>query len=127
MGPIVIYDVGIERLTSSKTPLARRILTAPLRYSSSWPMIPSIGGSGIFSAVGSSGFVGVTVPLPGPSGVAKVTLFGASTALPFPLSTMGTGGSVTIDEGEVNEGKFGGNWKKYILSCRESLSWSTET
>ena len=76
-------------------------------------MIPSTGGSGIFSGVESSGFVvGVVSPLPGTSEVENVTLFGTSTAFPFPLSTLGIDGSVTTTEGEANVGKFGGNWKK---------------
>jgi hypothetical protein len=98
-----------RRHTSSKIPLARRILIAPLRYSSSWPIIPSTGGSGIFSVEGSSGFVGVAAPLPGPSGVANVTFFGVSTAFPFPLSTTGIGGSATTDGDETNVAKFDGN------------------
>ena len=110
------FDVGnsgVGRLTSNKMPLARRIFIAPLRYSSSWPIIPSIGGSGGFSAVESSGLVeGVVSPLPWSSGVANVTFLGTSTAFPFPLSTTGVEGSVAIDGGETNVGKFGGNWKK---------------
>jgi len=31
--------------TSSKAPLVKRILMAPLLYTSSWPMIPSTGSS----------------------------------------------------------------------------------
>ena len=73
-------------------------------------MMPSTGGSGAFSIVESSGFVvGVIVPLPRPSGVANVTLFGASTALPFPLSGVEASGSAITDGGEVNVGKSGGN------------------
>lgn len=89
-------------------------MTAPLRYSSSWPIIPSMGGSGVFSVVESSGLVvvGVVVSFPWSSGVANVTFLGASTAFPFPLSITGIGGSATTDGGETNVGKFGGNWKK---------------
>jgi len=50
--------------TSSKAPLVKRILMAPLLYTSSWPMIPSTGssdrdsgGTGEESEVAAAGFI----------------------------------------------------------------------
>lgn len=100
-------------LTSSKIPFANRILTAPLRYTSSWPITPSTRGwLWIFnSAVGSEWPFACLLDPVTPNETFLVLPEGAAIGEAAIVSIAGVG--IVGTEGSINLGNGSGNWKKY--------------